>query len=81
MKSKATGCGSISTVFSRIVLLCVSIIIITTTTTTTIIIGHTRIASVNIVKRFGVTIYEVDIGRILITLANQLLVSYSREEE
>ena len=40
-----------------------------------------RIASVNIVKRFGVTIYEVDIGRILITLANQLLVSYSREEE
>ena len=28
MKSKATGCGSISTVFSSIVLLCVSIIII-----------------------------------------------------
>ena len=79
MKSKSTGCGSISTVFSRIVLLYVSIIIITTTTTT--IIGHMRIASVNIVKRFGVTIYEVDIGRILITLANQLLVSYSREEE
>ena len=29
MKSKATGCGSISTVFCSIVLLCVSIIIIT----------------------------------------------------
>ena len=28
MKSKATGCGSISTVFSNIVLLCVSSIII-----------------------------------------------------
>ena len=28
MKSKATGCGSISTVFSNIVLLCVSTIII-----------------------------------------------------
>ena len=28
MKSKATGCGSISTVFSSIVLLCVSTIII-----------------------------------------------------
>ena len=28
MKSKATGCGSISTVFSSIVLLCVSSIII-----------------------------------------------------
>ena len=28
MKSKATGCGSISTVFSSIVLLCVSIVII-----------------------------------------------------
>ena len=41
MKSKATGCGSISKVFSIIVLLCVSsiiIIIITTTTTTTTII-------------------------------------------
>ena len=31
LKSKATGCGSISTVFSSIVLLCVSSIMITTT--------------------------------------------------
>ena len=41
MKSKATGCGSISTVFSRIVLLCISsiiIIIIIIITTITIII-------------------------------------------
>ena len=28
MKSKATGCGSISTVFASIVLLCVSLVII-----------------------------------------------------
>ena len=35
MKSKATGCGSISTLFSRIVLQCVTS---TTTTTITIII-------------------------------------------
>ena len=35
MKSKATGCGSISTIFFSIVLLCVSS---TTTTTITIII-------------------------------------------
>ena len=38
MKSKAAGCGSISTVISSIVLLCVSSTTTTTTTTTTIII-------------------------------------------
>ena len=38
MKSKAAGCGSISTVISSIVLLCVSSTTTTTTTTTIIII-------------------------------------------
>ena len=38
MKSKAAGCGSISTVISSIVLLCVSSTTTTTTTTTTTII-------------------------------------------
>ena len=38
MKSKATGCGSISTVFSSIVLLCVSSIVIIIIKIITIII-------------------------------------------
>ena len=48
MKSKATGCGSISNVFSSIVLLCVSIIITRIITIILIIIIIIIIISQNV---------------------------------
>ena len=47
LKSKATGCGSISTVFSNIVLLCVSSIIIIIIIIITIIIQNYRITIIS----------------------------------
>ena len=52
MKSKVTGCGSISTVFSSIVLLCVSSIVII------IIIKIKTIITIIVIRRIRIRIIE-----------------------
>ena len=66
MKSKATGCGSISTVFSSIVLLCVSSIIIIIITI--IIVGSNIFVCFTLVFSLSMAFIESEAALLYVTM-------------